>query len=177
VGRFDREDPNPEQEHAHAEAVADRLRANVEREVRAVVDEAIERALAIEDRAVAKASETQRESQERADEILRESGARAGEVLDTAGERAEKVMAATHTLEQELYKVIGSFREEIRALKEELESAKADLLRATPGPARSHSEAIGEGGEGSPAPVEEISEPSLGQAPGPERRRGLLRRK
>jgi hypothetical protein len=149
MGRFDRDVTNSEQENAPSASATEKLRVSVEGQVRAVVDEAMARAVAIEDRALAKASQMEQETQQkandvlketelRANEVLKESQGRAGEVLSGAIQRTDGILQATDTLEIELGKVIASFKEEIEFLRSELQTAKADLSApprsATPEP-------------------------------------------
>jgi hypothetical protein len=133
VVRFDREDANSEHAPTASTASAtERLKTTVEQQVRAVVEEAMARAVAIEDRALAEASQMKQESQVKVDAIIRESQERAGHVLSSALLRAEAMRDATETLQTELAKVIGSFRDEIEVLTSELKGAK-DGLMAPPG--------------------------------------------
>jgi hypothetical protein len=143
MGRFDRDDASSGQSAAPGAKGEEQLKATVERQVRAVVEEAMARAIAIEDRAAAKARALEHETQARANELLKQSQERASEVLNVAIERAERMVEGTDTLQRELGKVIASFKEEIELLTAELQQAKANLSAAG-GPAAASRARVGE---------------------------------
>jgi hypothetical protein len=134
VARFDHDKTNTEGVSASAGSTMQKLRSTLERYAREEVEQATARAAAIEEQAVAKANEIEAQSQRKADEVLKESRQEASDVLERSTYRAEGMLQAIETLQGELAKVVGSFREEVELLASELKSAKENLTPVTPTP-------------------------------------------
>ena len=192
MARFEREDSDSEGVTTPSGSPTEKLRSMLERHVREVVDEAMTRATAIEERARGRAVEIEREAQQNAREVLKDSNQKASDTIQASIDRTEGVLGAIETLQSELEKVVGAFREEVQALATDLNSAKASFAppeapapptqaAVAPTPATEpQSDAPQAEAPATPAADPQDAEPAPAPAPEPDtpatRRRGLLRR-